>query len=66
MLSLRKALAQAGGKPGSELESPMAIAILGGLITATFLNLAVVPALFSKWGRTRNRLVTEPISTEKA
>jgi CzcA family heavy metal efflux pump len=44
-------LALAGDKPGSELQSPMAIVILGGLITATFLNLVVVPALFSKWGR---------------
>jgi Cu/Ag efflux pump CusA len=44
-------LALAADKPGSELESPMAIVILGGLITATFLNLVVVPALFLKWGR---------------
>jgi CzcA family heavy metal efflux pump len=41
----------AGDKPGSELQSPMAIVILGGLVTATFLNLVVVPALFMKWGR---------------
>jgi Cu/Ag efflux pump CusA len=44
-------LALAGDKPGSELQSPMAIVILGGLVTATFLNLVVVPALFMKWGR---------------
>lgn len=44
-------LALAGDKPGSELESPMAIVILGGLVTATILNLMVVPALFLKWGR---------------
>ena len=44
-------LALAGDKPGSELESPMAIVILGGLVTATMLNLVVVPALFLKWGR---------------
>jgi Cu/Ag efflux pump CusA len=29
----------------------MAIVILGGLVTATLLNLVVVPALFLKWGR---------------
>ncbi|MBD3299431.1 MAG: hypothetical protein GF341_12295, partial [candidate division Zixibacteria bacterium] len=45
-------LALAADKPGSELQSPMAIVILGGLITATFLNLVVVPVLFLKWGRT--------------
>jgi CzcA family heavy metal efflux pump len=44
-------LAFAGDKPGAELESPMAIVILGGLVSATFLNLVVVPALFLKWGR---------------
>ena len=43
-------LALAGDKPGSELESPMAIVILGGLVTATLLNLIVVPALYVKWG----------------
>jgi len=44
-------LALAGDKPGSELESPMAVVILGGLATATLLNLIVLPALFLKWGR---------------
>jgi CzcA family heavy metal efflux pump len=47
-------LALAGDKPGSELESPMAIVILGGLVTATLLNLVVVPALYLKWGRKGN------------
>jgi len=46
-------LALAGDKPGSELETPMAIVILGGLITATLLNLVVVPALYLTWGRRR-------------
>lgn len=40
----------AADKPGSELESPMAILNLRGLITTTFLNLDVVPTLFMKWG----------------
>ena len=44
-------LALAADKPGSELQAPMAIVILGGLITATVLNLVVVPVLFVKWGR---------------
>lgn len=44
-------LVLAADQPGSELQSPMAVVILGGLITATFLNLVVVPALFVKWGR---------------
>jgi Cu/Ag efflux pump CusA len=44
-------LALAANKAGSEIQSPMAIVILGGLLTATFLNLVVVPALFVMWGR---------------
>lgn len=37
-------LAIAGGEPGSELLSPPAIVVLGGLVSSTFLNLFVVPA----------------------
>ena len=43
-------LALAGDQAGSEIQSPMSIVILGGLITATFLNLIVIPVLFVKWG----------------
>lgn len=31
------------GRPGHEIEAPMAIAVLGGLVSATFLNLVVLP-----------------------
>ena len=31
------------GRPGHEIEAPMALAIFGGLTTATFLNLVVLP-----------------------
>lgn len=37
-------LALAKGEPGSELLSPLAIVVLGGLVTSTLLNLLVVPA----------------------
>jgi CzcA family heavy metal efflux pump len=46
-------LALAADKAGSEIQAPMSIVILGGLMTATFLNLIVVPVLFSKWGRSK-------------
>ena len=36
----------AGEIPGQEIEYPMAWVILGGLITATLLNLFVVPSLY--------------------
>ncbi|MCH7703738.1 MAG: efflux RND transporter permease subunit [Planctomycetes bacterium] len=37
-------IALAAGEPGSEILAPMAIVVLGGLVTSTFLNLLVVPA----------------------
>jgi CzcA family heavy metal efflux pump len=37
-------LALARGKPGSELLAPLAIVVLGGLVSSTLLNLFVVPA----------------------
>jgi Cu/Ag efflux pump CusA len=41
-----------GGEiPGQEIEYPMAIVILGGLITATLLNLFVVPSLYLRFAR---------------
>ena len=39
-------LALRGGEPGNEIQSPMAIVILGGLITSTLLNIFVTPVLY--------------------
>jgi CzcA family heavy metal efflux pump len=47
-------LAIAGSIPGHEIEHPMAIVILGGLITSTILNLFVVPSLYLRFGKPRN------------
>ena len=41
----------AGDIPGDEIEHPMAVVILGGLVTSTLLNLFVVPALYLRFGR---------------
>ena len=43
-----------GSIPGHEIEHPMAVVILGGLVTSTLLNLFIVPALYLKFGRGRN------------
>jgi Cu/Ag efflux pump CusA len=40
-----------GNKPGHEIEHPMAVVIIGGLVTSTLLNLFVVPALYLRFGR---------------
>ena len=39
-------LAIAGDKPGNEIQSPMAIVILGGLLSSTLLNIFVVPVIY--------------------
>jgi Cu/Ag efflux pump CusA len=44
-------LAVAGDLPGHEIEHPMAIVILGGLVTSTVLNLLVVPSLYLHYGQ---------------
>ena len=47
-------LALAGSIPGNEIEHPMAIVILGGLVTSTLLNLLVVPTLYLRFGKARS------------
>jgi CzcA family heavy metal efflux pump len=37
-------------QPGQELEGPMAVTVLGGLISSTLLNLVVLPALAERFG----------------
>ncbi|EEF58192.1 efflux RND transporter permease subunit [Pedosphaera parvula] len=44
-------LAIGSGEAGREIEGPMAIVILGGLITSTVLNLLVLPTLALRFGR---------------
>lgn len=40
----------AADKPGNEILSPLAIVILGGLISSTLLNMVVLPSLYLKFG----------------
>jgi CzcA family heavy metal efflux pump len=42
-----------GDIPGHEIVRPMAIVILGGLVTSTLLNLFIVPALYLRFGASR-------------
>jgi CzcA family heavy metal efflux pump len=52
-------LALAGPVPGNEIEHPLAVTILGGLVTATLLNLFVLPSLYLRFAKGRER-VTAP------
>ena len=53
-------LALAKGKPGSELLAPLAIVVLGGLISSTFLNLFVVPAGYALVFRVKSPAADPP------
>jgi CzcA family heavy metal efflux pump len=52
-------LAVAGSIPGHEIEHPMAIVILGGLVTSTLLNLFLLPSLYLRFGAGRAPSPTE-------
>ncbi len=55
-------LVVAGSIPGHEIEHPMAIVILGGLVTSTLLNLFVVPVLYLRFGKSW-RPLPQPVAT---
>ena len=48
-------LAVVGTIPGNEIEHPMAVVILGGLLTTTLLNLFIVPSLYLRFGKRGSR-----------
>lgn len=50
-------LALGGDKPGNEIQTPMAIVILFGLLTSMALNMIITPTLYLRFGR--------PVSTAK-
>jgi Cu/Ag efflux pump CusA len=49
----------AGNKPGHEIEYPMALVIVGGLLSSTLMNLFFVPALYRTFGRVREFQVVD-------
>ncbi|MEW8115694.1 MAG: efflux RND transporter permease subunit, partial [Candidatus Thiodiazotropha sp.] len=50
-------LALSAGQPGSEIQSPMAVVILWGLLSSTVLNMIVVPALYLRFGSVARRTI---------
>jgi Cu/Ag efflux pump CusA len=60
-------LALALGQPGSEIQAPMAMVILFGLLTSTALNMIVVPALYLRFGQIgpRSRLAADPFGSSR-
>ena len=54
-----------GDIAGKELERPMAYVILGGLVTSTFMNMLVVPALYLKWGWDSEKAWEQQLAMER-
>ena len=46
-----------GNRPGQEIEHPMAIVIMGGLVTSTLLNLLFMPALYWKFAKAKSQSI---------
>ena len=49
-------IALSAGEPGSEIQAPMAIVIMFGLLSSTALNMIVVPILYERFGRPASHL----------
>jgi Cu/Ag efflux pump CusA len=58
-------LVLAAGRPGSEIQAPMAAVVLAGLTTSTILNMLVVPAALLRLGSPR-RLVEAMLTCDRA
>jgi len=52
-------LALGVGQPGKEIQQPMAVVILGGIVTSTFLNMIVIPPLYFRYGKAEARVEDE-------
>lgn len=44
-----------GDQPGNEIQSPMAIVVLGGLLTSTLLNLIVLPIIYEAYQKRKKQ-----------
>ncbi|MDG2293705.1 MAG: efflux RND transporter permease subunit, partial [Methylophilaceae bacterium] len=49
-------LATGSNQPGREIEGPMAIIIVGGLVTSTILNLLILPTIMLHFGQFKKQL----------
>ncbi len=54
-------LALGGGQSGSEIQTPMAIVILCGLVTSTILNMVVVPTLYLRYSSPTLTTLDKPV-----
>ena len=59
-------LALSAGSPGSEIQAPMAVVILFGLLSSTVLNAFVLPALYLRFGAGSTATTTHSLAKEIA
>jgi CzcA family heavy metal efflux pump len=59
-------LVMMGNIPGHEIEHPMAVVILGGLVTSTLVNLFIVPSLYLRFAKRRPAREPRPRQPEAA
>jgi Cu/Ag efflux pump CusA len=59
-------IAMAAGEPGKEILHPVAVVILGGLISSTLLDMAVTPAVFYAFGRKASEHALEKMKRSHA
>jgi Cu/Ag efflux pump CusA len=50
-------LAVTGNVPGHEIEHPLAVVVVGGLVTSTLLNLFVLPSLYLRFAKGAKKAV---------
>lgn len=48
-------LVLSGDKAGNEIQSPMAIVVLGGLLTSTLLNIYVMPVVYEWFAKRKSK-----------
>jgi CzcA family heavy metal efflux pump len=51
-------------QPGKEIQQPMALVILGGIVSSTVLNMLVLPVLYFTFGRVLARLPADSPATD--
>jgi CzcA family heavy metal efflux pump len=59
-------LALSGGAPGKEILQPVAVVILGGLVSSTVLDIVVTPAIFFRFGRESAEKLVAAMTSQKS
>lgn len=54
----------AKGEPGKEILHPVAVVIIGGLLSSTLLDMFVTPAIFYRFGKSSMKRITDPKSED--